>query len=174
MFTGEPGVITSGLADTVARLPVNTARGFLVGGLPQGEHADQKQRYHAAFEKFLALTKAMYDAKLTLVAGTDHIAGVMLLHELELFARAGIPNADVLRIATLGAARTLDQANAVGSIAKGKRADLVLIDGDPLARIADLARVHSTMRAGVLFDSAAVYRTVSVKPLLTELAPPAR
>jgi hypothetical protein len=41
----------------------------------------------------------------------------------------------------------------------------VVLDADPLARIGDIARVTSTLRAGVVFDSAAVYETVSVRPL---------
>jgi imidazolonepropionase-like amidohydrolase len=68
-------------------------------------------------------------------------------------------------MATVTAARSSGLAERVGVIAPGKRADLAVIDGDPLEKIADIERVVSTVRAGVVFDSAAVYRTVSVQPL---------
>jgi imidazolonepropionase-like amidohydrolase len=161
MFVGQPGRVTPGLETLVQRLPVSAARSFLVSGLP----GDHEARYRAAFEKMLALIKTLYDAKITLVVGTDWFAGLTVHHELELYARAGIPNADVLRMATVTAARSSGLAERVGVIAPGKRADLAVIDGDPLANIADIERVVSTVRAGVVFDSAAVYRTVSVQPL---------
>ena len=53
-----------------------------------------------------------------------------------------------------------------GSIAKGKRADLVVIDGDPLAGVHALGRVVSTMRAGVIYPSAPLYRAVGVRPIV--------
>jgi hypothetical protein len=164
VYLGEPGKLVPGLERMVARLPITTARGFLIGGLPM---SDKQVRYHAAFDKLLAMVKALQDAKVTLLTGTDDLPGLMLHRELELFVRAGIANADVLRMATLDAARSLGMADQVGSIAKGMRADLVVVDGDPLTRIADIERVVSTVRAGVLFDAAAVYRQVSVLPPVT-------
>jgi imidazolonepropionase-like amidohydrolase len=147
----------------VARLPTTTARGFLLGGLPI---TDQRERYRAAWQRILEMVKALHAAKVTLVAGTDDLAGLMLHHELQLFASVGIPNADILRMATVGAASSLGLAKEVGSIARGLRADLVVVDGDPLARIADAERVVTTMRAGVRFDAAAVCKLLSVKPAL--------
>jgi imidazolonepropionase-like amidohydrolase len=52
-----------------------------------------------------------------------------------------------------------------GSITKGKRADLVVLDGDPLAQIHALSRVISTMRAGVIYPSAPLYKAIGVRPL---------
>jgi imidazolonepropionase-like amidohydrolase len=51
-----------------------------------------------------------------------------------------------------------------GSIAAGKVADLVVIDGDPLARITDLQRTVTTYRAGVAFASRELFRAVGVAP----------
>jgi imidazolonepropionase-like amidohydrolase len=52
----------------------------------------------------------------------------------------------------------------VGTIAPGRRADLVVIDGDPLADIRAIRAVVSTMRAGVVYPSAPLYEAAGVRP----------
>lgn len=163
LFVGVPGKLNPGIESTVARLPVQTARGFLVGGLPLT--GDLHTKYRAGWDKILAMVKALHVAKIPVVLGTDHIGGVMLHHEMELFVRAGISAGDVLELATMTAARAIKLDAKIGSIAKGKRADLVIVDGDPLARITDIGFVVSTMRGGVVFPSAPLYRAVGVVPV---------
>jgi imidazolonepropionase-like amidohydrolase len=111
----------------------------------------------------LQMIGAMHDAKITLVAGTDNIAGLMLHHELELFVQAGIPPLDAIRDATIVSARASGLGAKRGTVSAGKTADLVVVDGDPLARIADIERVVSTMKGGVTYDAKAVYATVGVR-----------
>ncbi len=84
--------------------------------------------------------------------------------ELELYVEAGIPAAQVLRLATLDSARVIKQDKELGTIAPGKLADLILIDGDPLARMADIRRVVLTVKDGIVFDPAAVYASIGIKP----------
>jgi hypothetical protein len=162
LLVAEQGKIIPGREAAIARLPVQAQRAYLLGSLPLdgAKHA----RYAASFDKMLAMTKALYDAKVRLVIGTDALAGLSFHHELALFARAGIPTAAILRMATLDAARYLGRDKTTGSIAAGKRADLVVIDGDPLARITDIGRTVTTMRAGVVFATAPLYATVGVEP----------
>jgi imidazolonepropionase-like amidohydrolase len=88
----------------------------------------------------------------------------MLHHEIALFVRAGITPADALRMATLVPARVRKKDKVSGSVDKGKVADLVVVDGDPLAHIEDLGKVVTTVKSGVLHDAAALYATVGVKP----------
>ena len=57
----------------------------------------------------LRMTKLLYDSGIPIVAGTDGLPGFTLHRELELYAQAGISAPDVLRIATLGAARVAQQ-----------------------------------------------------------------
>ncbi len=52
----------------------------------------------------------------------------------------------------------------LGSIAPGKLADLILVDGDPAARIADIRRVVLTVKDGVVYDPAEIYKSIGVKP----------
>jgi len=162
LLVGEQGKIIPGLEAMVARLPVQTQRGYLTGGLPLD--GDKRARYQASFAKTLAMTRALYDAKVRVVIGTDALAGLMYHHELALYARAGIPNAAILRMATIDPARYSGRDKKFGSVAPGKIADLVVIDGDPLARIDDIGRTVSTMRAGVVFPAAQLYGSVGVEP----------
>jgi imidazolonepropionase-like amidohydrolase len=74
-------------------------------------------------------------------------------------------NKSVLRIAMLDVARCLGRDKTIGSIAPGKIADLVIIDGDPLADIDDLGRTVTTMRAGVVYSAAELYASIGIAPL---------
>jgi imidazolonepropionase-like amidohydrolase len=162
MFLGRPRAMAPGDALMAPRLPAQVRRGLLAGGLPAPGELDRKHR--AAYANMLTLVKALYDAGVPLLAGTDCTAGFCLHRELELYSQAGIPNADVLRIATLGAATVAGQADRLGSIAPGKLADLVLVEGNPVADIRAIRRVAMVMKDGILFDPTAVHATVGVRP----------
>ena len=97
-------------------------------------------------------------------AGTDSIAGATLHRELENYVALGIPAPEVLRIATLGAARVMKLDGDLGTIAPGKLADLILVDGDPTRKISDIRRVVLTVKDGMVYDPAELYRTLGVKP----------
>jgi hypothetical protein len=160
LLTGEQGKIIPGMESLVARLPVQTQRAFLTGGLPLD--GDKQKTYRASYDKLLAMVKLLHDAHVTLTAGTDSLPGLMLHHELALFVRAGITPADAIKIDTIEAARAMKMDRKIGSISPGKMADLVIVDGDPLAKIDDLGNVVSTLRGGVLFASAPLYAAVGV------------
>lgn len=162
LYVSVPGKIPVGLEETVARFPVNVRRGFLTGGLPMD--AAKRATYAKAWDQILAMVKALWAAKIHLVLGTDNFGGLMLHHEMELFVRAGIPAKDVLRMATLDAARAMRLDKQVGTITVGKRADLVIVDGDPLDDIAKIRATVFTMRAGILYKTDALYGAVGVRP----------
>jgi imidazolonepropionase-like amidohydrolase len=84
--------------------------------------------------------------------------------------QAGIPAAEALRIATWGAARHLGALDRLGSIAPGKQADLVLLDGDPTADISAIRRVALVFQRGVAFHPAELYQAVGVAPFVEKLA----
>lgn len=94
---------------------------------------------------YLRMLRRLFDAGLPIVAGTD---GSSYNAELELYERAGIPAADVLRIATIVAARVMNDDREYGSIAVGKVADIIIVDGRPAERVADLRKVAHVIRAG--------------------------
>jgi imidazolonepropionase-like amidohydrolase len=163
MFTGQAGKIDPSLATVADRLPPQVQRGLYGGGL--NPPADQAQRYRDSYRALQNLVKALYDAGVRIVAGTDALSGFSLHRELELYVDSGIPAPDALRIATLGSARVMKRDGELGSIAPGKLADLILVDGDPVSRISDIRRVVLTVKDGTLYDPAALWRTVGVKPV---------
>jgi Tol biopolymer transport system component len=89
--------------------------------------------------------------------GTDAPAvpyGLGVHYELVLLAAAGLPNDQVLRLATAGGALALGLEGQIGSLEEGKIADFVVIDGDPLTRLTDTLRVTAVVRGGVWIDRA--------------------
>ena len=113
----------------------------------------------------LRFAKALHDEHVTVVAGTDFTAGLGLHRELELLVQGGLTPLEALRAATIVPARAMKVAEKTGSIAPGKAADLVVIDGDPLADIAAVRRTVMTFRAGVGFPAKEVYESVGISPL---------
>jgi imidazolonepropionase-like amidohydrolase len=162
MFAGLPGEINPALAPVAARLPLPVRRSLLVGNVQRTPEMDA--RYRASFGAVLALVRALHDAGITIVAGTDFVAGFCLPRELEDYVAAGLSAPDALRAATLVPARVMHRDKDLGTIAPGKLADLILVDGDPATHISDLRRVVLTIRGGVMFDAAKVYEAIGVKP----------
>jgi imidazolonepropionase-like amidohydrolase len=73
--------------------------------------------------------------------------------QFEYYVKWGMTPADALRTATSNAAESLnfELAKEVGSVEKGKFADLIAVSGDPLADIAEMERVKFVMKGGVIF-----------------------
>jgi imidazolonepropionase-like amidohydrolase len=163
LYIGVPGQLLPDFKDELLRLPLQLQRQYLAAELPLTP--DKKARYAKAWTQIEALVKKLWQAKVTVVAGTDSgITGIALHHELALLVQCGIPAADVLRMATLDAARAMKQDKVFGTVAAGRRADLVVVDGDPLADITAVRKVVSTMRGGVLYEAAPLLAALSVKP----------
>ncbi len=101
-----------------------------------------------------------------LIAGTDPtgyggvIAGYSDQRELELLVEAGFTPTEAIRICTLNGAKYLGRADRVGSIAVGKQADLVVVDGDPATHISDVRRVRMVFKQGVAYDPAKLIASV--------------
>ena len=111
---------------------------------------------NAAAQNYARLIKRLHDAGVTLVPGTDNLSSGTYVTELELYEHAGIPAPAVLQLATIVSARVMGQANEYGSIAVGKVADIIIVDGQPAERIADLSRVQHVIRAGRIYDTGAL------------------
>ena len=108
---------------------------------------------NAMFRRNLQLVKALHDAGVTLLAGSDQgVPGYSLLREIELLAEAGLTNLEAIQAATSVPARVFADADG-GQIAKGKRADLVIVDGDPLTDLRALRRTRVVIRRGVAYDA---------------------
>jgi imidazolonepropionase-like amidohydrolase len=113
------------------------------------------------FTKQLQLVGKLNQAGVPLLAGTDEMnpfcfPGFSLHDELAFLVKAGLSPLEVLRTATLGPARFFDREATMGSVAPGKVADLVLLDGDPLADIANTRKVALVVSRGRIYDRGAI------------------
>ncbi len=162
MFTADPGELDPVLVPYANRLPAQTVRFGRNGGLPAPD--GKRAQFRASFAAMQRMIKLAWDRKIPIVAGTDDIAGLSLPHELELYVQAGIPPADVLALATIGAARVMRRDAESGSIAVGKRADLVLVDGDPTRDIAAVRNADAVVCRGVVYDPAELFAAMGMRP----------
>jgi imidazolonepropionase-like amidohydrolase len=115
----------------------------------------------------LRLLKAIHDAGVTIIPGTDALAGYTLHHEFELYARAGIPPAEILRMATWTPALVMGVDKDRGVIVPGKLADMILVDGDPTKNIRDSNKITSVMKGGKVYDPAAIEKALGIAPRTT-------
>jgi imidazolonepropionase-like amidohydrolase len=107
----------------------------------------------------LRIVKTLHSAGVRILAGTDApmplvYPGYALHKELELLVDAGMSPADALRAATIWPAEFLGISESRGSIEIGKRADLVLLDADPLKQISNTQRIRAVLLAGRLLRRA--------------------
>lgn len=84
------------------------------------------------------------------------VPGWSLHGELAWLAEAGIPNDELVRMATADAAEWLGIGDTVGTLEAGKVADLVVLGADPLADIANVGEVEAVVQAGVVLDRSAL------------------
>lgn len=114
------------------------------------------------FEKGLALTGRAHAAGVPILVGTDTIIGGFRMHdEMQLLVRAGLSPAQVLRAATLDAARHAGKERDFGTIAVGKAADMVLLARNPLEDIANTRSITAVFLAGRHYDRAALDRLLA-------------
>jgi len=162
LFCSDPTTVMPGLEDTARRFPPQVRRQLLSGALEVPK--DKEAAYRDAFPAMLRLLKALHDAGITIIPGTDNLAGYMLHYELELYVRAGIPATEVLRMATLTPALVMGVDRDRGVIAAGKLADMVLIDGDPTKDIRDINKIKTVIKGGKVYDPAAIEKAFGIAP----------
>jgi hypothetical protein len=162
LFCGNPSAIKPGLEEIVPRFPPQVRRAMLSGALEVP--SDKQVAYHDAFPAMLRLLKAIHDAGVTIIPGTDALAGYTLHHELELYTRAGIPPAEVLRMATWTPALVMGVDKDRGVIAPGKLADMILVDGDPTKKIEDINKITTVIKGGKVYDPVAIEKALGIAP----------
>ena len=160
LFCGDPSAITPGLEEIVPRFPAQVRREMRSGALEVP--ADKTTAYREAFPAMLRLLKAVHEAGVTIIPGTDALPGYTLHHELELYVRAGIPAAEVLRMATLTPALVMGVNKDRGVIVAGKLADMILVDGDPTKNIRDLRKITTVIKGGHLYNPAAIEKALGI------------
>jgi len=162
MFLTRAGEIPRGFQPVAKRLPPQVRRGLLSAGLtpPTG----MEERYKQSFARMVEMAGMMYWAGIPIEDGTDSMAGFALHRELELHVIAGIPPVKVLQNVTLNASRIMHLDRDLGSITVGKLADLVMVDGDPVADISNVRKTKLVLKDGVMYRPEELYSALGVQP----------
>lgn len=130
-------------------------------------HANAQSVYRALYPKNLRFERAFARTGGLLVAGTDPtgsggvIAGFSNQRQLELLVDEGFTPLEAIAIGTLNGAKYLGRDARIGSIAVGKQADLVVVNGNPAATIADVRKVETVFKKGIGFDRDKLVASVS-------------
>jgi imidazolonepropionase-like amidohydrolase len=162
LFTQRQGEVDPGYAGIIDHLPPVLQRGLHENSMDVT--AANVDRYRASYAKMVEMVGRLYKAGVPLVAGTDGTAGFNLHRELELYVKAGIPPAEALRVATWNGARYTNLLDQLGSVSPGKRADLLLVDGDPTQNISDIRHIALVLKDGVAYYPAEIYQAIGIEP----------
>lgn len=116
-------------------------------------------------EQNLAIIGALHRAGIPIVAGSDTgLVGYGLDREIELYVQAGMTPLEAIQSATIVPARAMKLDADSGSIEVGKRADLILVDGNPLENISDIRKVSRVVANGRMYDAGKLWESVGFKP----------
>jgi imidazolonepropionase-like amidohydrolase len=117
------------------------------------------------FQKDLEIVRALHKAGIPIVAGTDQtVPGHSLHREIEIYVQAGFTPMEAIQAATTVPARVMGIEKEVGTVEAGKRADLIVIDGDPLADIRNTRNVELVIANGKMYKTADLWREAGFKP----------
>jgi Amidohydrolase family len=160
-WTQRPGDLDPSLAAVADHMPYATQRAWRVNSTDVS--GGKLETYRASWQKMMQFIGKLHAAGVTLVAGTDSLAGFMLHRELELYVQAGVPPGEAIRIATENGARYAGVLPETGTVERGKRADLILVDGDPTSNISDIRKIAYVLKEGVGFAPAELYEAFGIR-----------
>jgi hypothetical protein len=151
LYVPEDGDLSPSYAPFLGTMPPQVERGFREGGFKPPAPVTRAE-WRASFAKMVELTKKLHEAGIPIVAGTDG-RGLEIIRELELYVQAGFTPGQALQAATIVPARLVGADATTGSILVGKKADLVLVRGDPSKVIGDMRHTEWVMKEGALMNA---------------------
>ncbi|MBO3698855.1 amidohydrolase family protein [Roseivirga sp. E12] len=125
--------------------------------------------FQKIFDVKKVTVKKFFDKGGKITLGTDHpsvgefIPGFSAHREMEALVSIGIPNAEVLKIATINGAEALRKSDILGSIEVSKLADAFVITGNPLEEITNTRNVQKVIKGGLVYDSKTLLKSVEGK-----------
>ena len=146
LMTSDGSAISPEYAPFADVAPPSVVRGWKISGYPLFGGLTRDD-FRKSFDKMIGLVTKLHQAGVRIVAGTDGY-GLELVRELELYQQAGLTNSEALQTATIIPARMTGMDNRVGSIATGKTADIILVDGDVSKNLGNLRHVDTVFLDG--------------------------
>jgi hypothetical protein len=154
LMTSDGTALSPEYAPFAEVAPPSVVRGWKIPGYPLFGGLTRDD-FRKSFVKMVGLVGRLHQAGVRIVAGTDGY-GLELVRELELYQQAGLTNAESLQTATIVPARMTGMDGRVGSIAPGKTADIILVDGDVSKDLTNLRHVRTVFLDGYRLDGAAL------------------
>lgn len=128
------------------------------------ESATTAEQARTRMSQTESVINALFHAGVTIVPGSDTgLVGFGLHRELEIYVEAGMTPFEAIQCATIVSARAMGLDRDTGTVETGKRADLILIDGDPLQDIRALRNVTRVITNGRMYDAAALWRSIGFR-----------
>jgi imidazolonepropionase-like amidohydrolase len=130
-----------------------------------GTAPKNSEKAAARFRTLLETVRVLHQAGVPIVVGTDQsVPGFSVDREIELYVQAGFTPMEAIQAATLVPARAMGMEKESGTIEVGKRADVILVDGNPLENISDIRKVSVVVAGGRMYRPAALWTSVGFKP----------
>ena len=161
LFTATTAKPPASFEPGISKIPQVLAQQLTDVG-PPNENSETGEKI---FEKSVAIVGALHRSGVPIVAGTDQaVPGHSLHREIELYVQAGFTPMEAIQAATLVPARVMGLEKETGTVEKGKRADLILINGNPLEDIHNTRNVEYVITNGTMYHTAELWQSVGFKP----------
>jgi imidazolonepropionase-like amidohydrolase len=154
LMTSDGSDLAPSYAPFAKVAPPSVARGWKIAGYPLFDGLTRDD-FRKSFDKMVGLVGRLHDAGAPIVAGTDGW-GLELVRELELYQEAGMTNVEALQSATIVPAKMTGMDENFGSIAPGKVANIILVDGDVSQDINNLRHVDTVFLDGYRLNAEAL------------------
>lgn len=159
----RPGQMSQAFAAVADHMPPDVQRGFRVAEFNIPDDATAA-RFDKSYLKMVDFVGRMHRAGVPIVAGTDGLPGFTLQQELALYVDAGMTPAQALQTATWNPAKYARVLDDRGTIAVGKRADLILVNGDPTRDINAIRQIATVIKGDTVYYPSEIYRELGIKP----------
>ena len=117
------------------------------------------------FQGFMQVLSMLHKAGVPIVVGTDQsVPGYSVYREMELYVKAGFTPMEAIQAATQVPAKVMGLEKDSGTIEPGKRADVIIVDGNPDENISDIRKVKTVIAAGRVFDPAPLWQAAGFQP----------
>jgi imidazolonepropionase-like amidohydrolase len=160
LMTSDGTTIAPEYSPFIDVVPASVARSLKISGYPLFDGLTRDD-FRKSFAKMAGLVGKLHKAGVRIVAGTDGY-GLELVRELELYQEVGLTNAEALQTATIVPARMTGMDWTTGSIAVGKDADMILVEGDVAANLGNLRHITTVFSDGYRLDAAALRKASGI------------